>query len=81
VPRGQRDGSPRPYSRFSGLEPLLFLSSSSLIVVTRLSGPLQTHYFSENLVAPGIELGRPDLQPEALTTRPQKQSQIHYICR
>jgi hypothetical protein len=29
VPRGQRDGSLRPYSRFSRLEPLLFLKSSS----------------------------------------------------
>jgi hypothetical protein len=24
VPRGQRDGSPRPYSRFSRQEPLIF---------------------------------------------------------
>jgi hypothetical protein len=31
----------RPYSRFSRPEPLLFLSSSSSIVLTRLSGP---HY-------------------------------------
>jgi hypothetical protein len=39
VPRGQRDVSPLPYSRFSVPEPLLFHSSSSLIVLTRLSGP------------------------------------------
>jgi hypothetical protein len=38
-------------------EPLLFLSSNSSVVLTRLSGPqFQTHYFSENLAAPGIEL-------------------------
>jgi hypothetical protein len=37
------------------LHPLLFLPSSSSIVLTRLSGPRQTHYFSENLVAPRIE--------------------------
>jgi hypothetical protein len=56
VPHGQRDGSLRPYSRLSGPEPLLFLPSSSSVVLTRLSGPpFQTHYFSENLVAPGIE--------------------------
>jgi hypothetical protein len=39
VSRGQRSGSPRPYSRFSRLEPLLFLPSSSSIILTRLSGP------------------------------------------
>jgi hypothetical protein len=39
LPRGQRDGSLRPYSRFSRPEPLLFLSSSPSIVLTRLSGP------------------------------------------
>jgi hypothetical protein len=33
------DGSPWPYSRICRLEPLLFLSSSSSIVLTRLSGP------------------------------------------
>jgi hypothetical protein len=35
----QHDGSIRPYSRISRLESLLFLSSSSSIVLTRLSGP------------------------------------------
>jgi hypothetical protein len=35
----QRDRSLRPHSRFSKLEPLLFLPSSSLIVITMLSGP------------------------------------------
>jgi hypothetical protein len=39
VPRGQRDGSLQPYSRFSRPEPLFFLSSSSSVVLTRLSGP------------------------------------------
>jgi hypothetical protein len=37
VRRGQRDGSPRPYSRLCRSTPLLFLPSSS-------STPLQTHY-------------------------------------
>jgi hypothetical protein len=46
------------YSWFSSLELLLFLSSSSSIMLTTLSGPpFQTHYFSENLVAVGIEPG------------------------
>jgi hypothetical protein len=54
VSRGQHNVSLRPCSLFSRQEPLLFLSSSSSIVSTRLT---QTHYFSENLVAPGIELG------------------------
>jgi hypothetical protein len=39
VPRVQRDGSLRPYSRHSRPEPLLFLLSISWIVLTRLSGP------------------------------------------
>jgi hypothetical protein len=38
-PRGQSDGSLRPYSWFSRPEPLLPLSSSSSIVLTRLSRP------------------------------------------
>jgi hypothetical protein len=37
-PRGQRDGSLRPYSRFSRLDRLLFFLSSSSVVLTRLSG-------------------------------------------
>jgi hypothetical protein len=38
-------------------EPLLFLPSSSSIVITRLSGPRsRAHYLSENLVASGMEL-------------------------
>jgi hypothetical protein len=39
VPRGQRDGSLRPYSRISRPEPILFLSSSASVVLTRLSRP------------------------------------------
>jgi hypothetical protein len=36
-------------------EPLRFNSNSSSIILTRLEWtPFQTHYFSENLVAPGI---------------------------
>jgi hypothetical protein len=37
--RGQRNGSSRPYSRFSRPEPLCFLPSSSSIVLSWLSGP------------------------------------------
>jgi hypothetical protein len=38
VPRDQRDGSLMPYSQISRPEPLLFLPSSSSVVLTRLSG-------------------------------------------
>jgi hypothetical protein len=38
MPRDQRDGSLRPYSRLSRPEPLPFLSSSSSVVLARLSG-------------------------------------------
>jgi hypothetical protein len=44
--------------RFSRPEPLLFHSSSSSIVLTRLEWtPFQTPYFLENLVGPEIEPG------------------------
>jgi hypothetical protein len=39
VPRGERNGSLRPYSRFSRSEPLIFLPSNSSIILTRLNGP------------------------------------------
>jgi hypothetical protein len=46
VPRGQRDGSLQPYSRFSRQEPLLFYQVA--VVLTRLSGPRSrsTTFFS-----------------------------------
>jgi hypothetical protein len=49
---GQRDGSLRPYSRLSRPEPLLFIASSSSVVLTRLGGPRCKHttFF---LVVPG----------------------------
>jgi hypothetical protein len=56
APYGQRDGSLRPYSRISRPEPLLFYPSSSSVVLTEWT-PFQTHYFSENLITPGIEPG------------------------
>jgi hypothetical protein len=34
--------------------------------------PFQTHYFSESLVAPGIEHRPQDLWPGTLTSRPQR---------
>jgi hypothetical protein len=52
----QRKGSPQRYFRLSRPEPLLFLPSTSSIVLTRQSGPhSRPNYFSENLVAPRIE--------------------------
>jgi hypothetical protein len=46
------------YFQFFRLEPVLFLPSGSSVALTRLSGPpFQTHYFSENLIALGIESG------------------------
>jgi hypothetical protein len=58
VSRGQRSGSPRLYSRFSSPEPLLFLPSSSSIVLTRLSGPRSRPTTSQKkMVTPGIKPG------------------------
>jgi hypothetical protein len=54
--RGQRNGSLQPYSRLSILEPLLFISNSSSVVLTRLSGPRSRPTTSQkNPVVPGIE--------------------------
>jgi hypothetical protein len=49
LPRSQRDGSIRPYSRFSRPEPLLFLLSSFSIVLTRLSGHLSRPTISQKI--------------------------------
>jgi hypothetical protein len=57
-------GSLLLYFRFSKPDLLLFLLSSSSIVLTRTS--FQTNYFSENFIVLGIEPGR-------LTSRPQRQ--------
>jgi hypothetical protein len=58
VPRGQRHGSLQPCSRLSRLEPLLFLPSSSSIVLTRLSGPRSRPINSKKkLVVQEIEPG------------------------
>jgi hypothetical protein len=80
VPRDQRDGSLWPYPRIFRPEPLIsLLSSSSIVIYEAERTPFQTRYFSENLVAPGIEPGPLDLQPGTLTTRPQTRSQLlHY---
>jgi hypothetical protein len=49
---------PTTFNPFSRPEPLLFLSSSSSFILTRAEWtPFQTHYYSENLAAPGIEPG------------------------
>jgi hypothetical protein len=43
-------------------EPLLFHSISTSVVPNEAEWtPFQTHYFSENVVAPGIEPGHLDL--------------------
>jgi hypothetical protein len=49
VSRGQRNGSPRPCSRFSIPEPLLFLLSSSSIVLPMLSWPRSRPTTSQNI--------------------------------
>jgi hypothetical protein len=60
VPRGQRDVSLRPYSRFSRQEPLLFYPVAPELclrgLVDRVPDPLI--FF---LIVPGIEPGPPDL--------------------
>jgi hypothetical protein len=49
VSRGQRGGSLTAVNSISRSEPLLLLSSSSSIVVTRLSGPRSRPTTSQNI--------------------------------
>jgi hypothetical protein len=74
---GQRDGSVRPFSRFSRQEPLLFYQVAPQLYsrgwVDHVPDPLL--FF---LVVPGIEPGPPDLQPRTLTTRSQRRSLYNY---
>jgi hypothetical protein len=55
LPCGHREESLKPYSRISRPEPLLFLPSSSSVVLTRMSGPSSrpTNIFIFFLVVPG----------------------------
>jgi hypothetical protein len=53
VSHGQRNGSLQPYCQVSRLEPLLFLPSSSSIVLTRLSGPHSRPTTSQKICSAG----------------------------
>jgi hypothetical protein len=72
VPRGQRHGSLRPYSRFSRQEPLLFYQVAPQLYSRGWVDPVPYPLFF--LVVPRIEPGPPDLYPRTLTTRPQRRS-------
>jgi hypothetical protein len=60
VPRGQRDGSLRPYSRFSRQEPLLFYQVDPQMYSRGWVNPVRDPLLFF-LVVPGIEPGPPDL--------------------
>jgi hypothetical protein len=60
VPRDQRDGSLRPYSRFSRQEPLLFYQVAPQLYSRGLVDPVPDLLLFF-LVVPGIEPGPPDL--------------------
>jgi hypothetical protein len=86
VSRGQRSGSPTVVN-LSFLDPATFLSSSSSFMLTRAERTsFQTHCYSENLAASGIEPGTSALAVRTLTTRPQRRSywslrDRNYNCR
>jgi hypothetical protein len=61
VPRGQRYGTLRPYSRFSRQEPLLFYQVAPQLYSRGWVHPIPDPLFF--LVVPGIEPGPPDLLP------------------
>jgi hypothetical protein len=60
MPRGQRDGSLRPYSRFSRQETLLFYQVAPQLYLRGLVDPVSDPVLFF-LVVPGIEPGPPDL--------------------
>jgi hypothetical protein len=75
VSRGQRFGIHTGVNLFSRPEELLFLSSSSSFMLTRLSGHhSRLTATQKNLVAPGIEPGNSASAAGTLTTRPQRRS-------
>jgi hypothetical protein len=74
VPRGQRDGSLRPYSRFSRQEPLLFFQVAPQLYPRGWVDPVPDPLFIRILVASGIEPGPLDLKPGVMTTRPQRRT-------
>jgi hypothetical protein len=62
VPRGQCDGSLRPYSRFARQEPLLFSQVAPQLYLRGRVDPVpDLLLFLFFLVVPGIEPGPPDL--------------------
>jgi hypothetical protein len=68
-----------PYGRILGfLNRSRSFSSKQLLNCTHKAEwtPFQTHYFSKNLVAPGIEAGPLHLWPGTLSTRPQRRSTV-----
>jgi hypothetical protein len=80
VPSGQRNGSQRAYSPLSRPETLPFVSKKLLNCSHEAEWtPFLTHYFSENLVVPGIEPGPLNLQPGTLATRAHRRSTFFYI--
>jgi hypothetical protein len=60
VPRGQRDGSLRPYSRLPREEPLLFYQVAPQLYSRGWVDPVPDPLLFF-LVVPGIEPGPPDL--------------------
>ena len=76
VSRGQRNGSPQPViSVFQTWSRYFFHSSSSSIDLTRLSGPRSRPTTNQkNWQRRGSNPGPLYLQPETLTTRPQRRS-------
>jgi hypothetical protein len=80
VPRAQREGFLRPYARLSRPEPLLFLPSSSSVVLTRLSGPRSRPSTSQKIwYRRESNPGPLYLQPGTLSTRPQRRSTFFCI--
>jgi hypothetical protein len=72
MPRGQRDGYVRPYSRLSRPEPLLFLPSSSSVVLNEAEWTaFETHCFSGILAGGSLlrsgqtQVGGPDIGDHA----------------
>jgi hypothetical protein len=63
-----------PYSWLSRPGPYFFFQVATQLYTLGWVDPFQTHYFSENVVAPGIQPRPLVIKPQTLTARPQKGS-------
>jgi hypothetical protein len=79
VSRNQREGSLRPYSRRSRLQPLIFFQVAPQLYSRDWVDPFPDILLIRKSGSAGVEPRSLDLKPGTLTTRPQRQSTFFCI--